>query len=130
MLEGMPRPLPDHDTRPFWEACGEGRLTVPRCAACGHVRWPPGPMCPVCQARETEWIDCSGRGRVYSWVVATHPVAPVLAEQVPYVIAMVDLPEGARVVGNIDGCAPEAVYAGMDVEVVFAERGEDGIAIP
>jgi len=94
------------------------------------VRWPPGPMCPACQSTETEWVECSGRGTVYSWVVATHPVDPVLEDQVPYVIALIDLPEDARIVGNVDGCAPEDVRAGMAVEVHFSEPGEDGIAIP
>ena len=130
MPTGMPRPLPDHDTKPFWEACVEGRLIVPRCRRCGHLRWPPGPMCPACQSTATEWVACSGRGSVYSWVVATHPVDAVLADQVPYVIAMIDLPEGARIVGNVEGCRPQDVTAGMEVELLFSEPGEDGIAIP
>ena len=50
-------------------------------------------MCPVCQSTETEWIQASGRGRIYSWVVVTHPVDPVLVDQVPYAVAMIDLEE-------------------------------------
>jgi hypothetical protein len=130
MLTGMPRPLPDRDTQPFWDGCRDGRFLVPRCAACGHARWPPGPMCPTCQSTDTDWIESSGRGTVYSWIVATHPVDPVLADQVPYVVAMIDLPEGVRVVGNVDGCRPEEVTAGMEVELFFSDPGEDGIPIP
>lgn len=124
MLHGMPLPLPDLDTQPFWEGCGESKFLVPRCGACGATRWPPGPMCPECQSMETEWIESTGRGTVYSWVVATHPVAEVLVDQVPYVVGLIDLEEGVRVIGNVLGCAPEEVEAGMPVELFF-EQVED-----
>jgi len=128
MLEGMPLPQPDLDTQPFWDGCTEERFLVPRCRPHQHPRWPPGPMCPTCQSTETEWVPASGAGTVYSWIVAAHPVDPVLVDQVPYVVAMIDLPEGVRVVGNIDGCAPEEVQPGMAVELVFVRRGD--VTIP
>ncbi len=121
MLRGMPLPLPDLDTEPFWAGCREGRFLVPRCRSCGALRWPPGPMCPECQASATDWVAASGRGSVYSWVVAVHPVDPVLADQVPYVVGLIELEEGVRVVGNVEGCPPEEVTAGMAVELFFTE---------
>ena len=130
MLNGMPRPVPDHDTKPFWDGCQEKRFLIPKCADCGHARWPPGPMCPTCQGTDTDWIDSSGRGRVYSWIVATHPVDPLLADQVPYLVAMIDLDEGVRVVGNIDGCEPEQVFADMPVVLYFPDPTEDGFRVP
>jgi uncharacterized OB-fold protein len=81
-------------------------------------------MCPECQSTVTEWIESSGRGSVYSWVVAAHPVAEVLADQVPYVVGLIELEEGVRVVGNVVDCAPEEVEAGMAVEVFFEPCGE------
>ena len=128
MLKGMPLPRPDLDTQAFWDGCAEGRFLVPRCRACGATRWPPGPMCPECQSTETDWLDSSGRGTVYSWIVATHPVDPVLVDQVPYVVALVDLEEGVRVVGNVEGCDPGEVTAGMAVELFFEEVG--GMRLP
>jgi uncharacterized OB-fold protein len=74
-------------------------------------------MCPKCRSTETSWIATSGRGSIYSWLVVHHPVHPVLVDQVPYVVAMIDLEEGIRVVGNVEGCEPEAITAGMAVEV-------------
>jgi uncharacterized OB-fold protein len=125
MLEGMPLPLPDLDTRPFWDGCREGELLLPRCRACGETRWPPGPMCPSCRSFETEWARASGRGAVYSWVVVTHPVHPVLADQVPYVVGLVELEEGVRLVANVTGCAPAEVTADMPVELYFEDPVED-----
>ncbi len=129
MLEGMPRPLPNLDTQPFWDGCQEERLLLPRCSACGEGRWPPGPMCPACQSQDVDWIESSGRGRVYSWIVANHPVHPVLTGQVPYVVAMIELEHNIRLVGNVMGCAPDEVEADLPVEVIF-ERLEDGRQLP
>jgi len=129
VLRGMPAPVPDLDTQPFWDGCQEERFLVPECTACGTRRWPPGPMCPACQGTDTRWLGSTGRGTVYSWLVVHHPVNPALADQVPYVVAMIDLEEGVRVVGNVEGCEPDSVRAGMPVEVVF-ERHEGGMLIP
>ena len=129
MLRGLPAPVPDLDTEPFWEGCQEERFLVPECTSCGTRRWPPGPMCPACQSMDTRWIESAGRGSVYSWLVVHNPVNPVLAEQVPYVVAMIDLEEGVRVVGNVDGCHSDSVHAGMAVAVIF-ERHEGGMMIP
>lgn len=128
MLKGMPLPQPDLDTQPFWDGCQEGTFLVPRCRSCRATRWPPGPMCPECQSSETEWIESSGRGTVYSWVVATHPVHEVLVDQVPYVVGLIELEEGVRVVGNVEGYPPDEVEAGMLVELFFEEV--EGIRVP
>ena len=129
MLRGLPAPVPDLDTQPFWDGCQQDRYLVPECASCGTRRWPPGPMCPVCRSTDTTWIESSGRGSVYSWLVVHHPVNLVLVEQVPYVVARIELEEGVRVVGNVDGCDPDSVSAGMAVELFF-ETHETGIRIP
>jgi uncharacterized protein len=129
VLTGLPRPRPDFDTQAFWEGCAEGRFLVPHCQDCGRSRWPPGPMCPYCRATGTDWLESSGRGRVYSWIVASHPVDAVLVDQVPYVVGLIDLEEGVRVVGNVLGCLPEDVEAEMRVELFF-EDGPDGLRLP
>lgn len=124
VLRGMPLPRPDLDTQAFWDGCQEGKFLIPRCRSCQAFRWPPGPMCPECQSMDTEQVAASGRATVYSWVIVTHPVAEVLADQVPYTVGMIELAEGVRVVGNVIGCPPDEVEAGMPVELFF-ERVED-----
>ena len=74
-------------------------------------------MCPDCQSTAIKWLTASGRGRVYSWVVATHPTLEALVDQVPYVVAMIDLDEGVRVIGNVAGIAPDAITDGLAVEL-------------
>ena len=116
----QPLPVPDPDSAPFWAACREHRLVLQKCAACGAVRYPPGPRCPRCHAREAVWIEAAGRGRVYSWIVVNHPVPKeVYAAEVPYVVALIERDEGVRMASNIVGCAPSAVRGDLRVEVVF-----------
>jgi uncharacterized protein len=117
-----PKPLPvlDPETRPFWEACRRGRLMLQRCSDCGHVRFPPTRFCARCRSAKCEWIDSKGEGRVFSWIVVRHPVPrDMFAQDVPYVVALIELAEGVRIPSNIVGCAPEDVTAGMLVSVTF-----------
>jgi uncharacterized OB-fold protein len=125
MSQPKPRPALDPDSAPYWEACREHRLIVQRCGQCGKTRFPPGPTCPGCGATDHDWIASSGRGRVFSWIVVRHPVpAEVYAGDVPYVVALIELEEGVRLVSNVIGCVPEDVRANMPVTVVFDDVGE------
>ncbi|MGI5167867.1 OB-fold domain-containing protein [Spirillospora sp. CA-253888] len=115
------------DTRFFWDGVNEGELRVQRCADCGTLRHPPGPMCPSCHSTNRDHVVASGRGTVYSYVVHHHP--PVPGRTPPYVVAVVELEEGVRVVGNVNGCPPEDVHVGMPVRLVF-ERMDDELTLP
>jgi uncharacterized OB-fold protein len=117
-----PLPSPDTLTAPFWEACRRGALEVPACEACGHRFLPPGPRCPRCWSARLVPQEVSGRGRVVSFVVyrrSYHPGMPA-----PYVVALVELDEGARLISNVVCCAPEEVTIDMPVEVHFEQAGD------
>jgi len=129
VIPGAPVPIPDHDTRSFWEACHEGKFLIPQCRSCKTLRWPPGPVCPSCRSDETEWVSASGRGRVYSWVVARHPANPTMADAVPYIVGLIELDEGVRVVGNVCECDPADVEPDLAVELFF-EEAADGLRLP
>lgn len=119
-MSAKPMPVPDADSRRFWDGCREHRLQIERCADCKTPRFPPAGVCPHCRSSRSEWITASGRGTVFSWIVVRHPVPKdVYAGEVPYVVALVELEEGVRMPTNIVGCAPDAVRAGMPVEIVF-----------
>lgn len=115
-----PLPAPDPDSAPFWQACREHELIVQRCAECGEHRYPPRPVCPQCRSRASDWARSAGMGRVFSWIVVRHPVPrEVYGDDVPYVVALIELDEGVRMASNIIGCKPDEVRAGMRVEIVF-----------
>jgi hypothetical protein len=127
-VTSRPRPGPDHVSAPFWDATAEGRLTVQRCTTCGVAQHYPRAMCRAC-AGETVWEPCSGRGTVYTFSVVRQNSSPPFDGLVPYVVAMIDLPEGPRLMGNVTDCDVEAVRVGMPVEVWFEPIG-DGIVLP
>ena len=105
----------------------EHRLLIQRCAGCGALRHPPRPMCPRCQSLEWDTVEATGRGTVYSFVIPHHPPLPWFPE--PYVVALVDLEEGTRLVSNVVGIAPDAVTIGMPVQVRY-EHFEGDVVLP
>ena len=125
MAETKPsrKPLPriDEESRGYWEALARHELYFQRCRDCGTKRFYPRALCPACLSSATEWVRASGRGTVYSFTVTYQNQAPGFREELPYVLAIVELDEGVRMMTNVIGCAPDAVRVGMAVEVVFED---------
>ncbi|MDR0360928.1 MAG: Zn-ribbon domain-containing OB-fold protein [bacterium] len=85
---------------PFWEALDAGRLTTTRCRACAHLTFPPKVLCPACWDRDLEWVGLAGRGRLASFTEVC--VAPsYFVAEAPYVLGLVDLEEGVRVLSRV-----------------------------
>jgi uncharacterized OB-fold protein len=114
----VPTPL----SLPFWQATAEGELRLQRCAACRAFRFPPKVLCPVCLEEATEWVAVAGSARVVTHTVVHRPATAAFAGRVPYVIAVVELAEGPRMLTNIVGCDPGSVHGGMAVRVGFEAR--------
>ena len=94
-------PIPDPDSRPFWQACQEERLVAQACGGCGKLRLPPLPACPECHSRDFQWEELSGLGSVWSFTVVHHAFRPNLEGKVPYTVGLIDLDKGPRIVGKI-----------------------------
>ena len=111
----------------FWTSA-DGRLRMLRCADCGFVTHPPGPVCRRCGSTNLAPAEMSGRGVVYTFTVNQQPWSERLAE--PYVIAIVELDDqpGLRILSNIVDCDADAVSIGMPVEVTFAPV--EDVALP
>ncbi|GAA2824779.1 bifunctional MaoC family dehydratase N-terminal/OB-fold nucleic acid binding domain-containing protein [Crossiella cryophila] len=123
---GIP-PLVSRDTEFFWAGTAVGELRVQKCGACGELRHPPGPMCPRCHELRPEFVVVSGRGTVYSFVVHHHPAVP--GHSGPFVIGLVELAEGPRMVGELVGIEPGSVHIGQSVVVEFQRQGEFSIPV-
>lgn len=132
-------PVPDEVSQPFWDAALAGELRMQACARCGRLRFPPRPMCPHCRSMHVTWELMSGRGTVWSHVVAHPPLLPAYAEYAPYNVIVVQLEEEptCRLVGNLvetpngplNEVDPHSISVGERVRVVFADP-LDGIAMP
>ena len=118
-----PRPAITHDNAFWFEGAKEHKLLIQRCANCGQLRHPPGPMCPACQSKDWDTVEASGRGTVYSFVVAHYPQIP--AFDYPLAIGLIELEEGTRLVADIVGAEPGEIEVGMPVEVEYADHDED-----
>jgi len=127
--EGKFLPSPDPVTLPYWEACKRRELLLQECSGCGAVQFYPRTICVSCSAVELNWVQASGFGTVVSWTVARLPVSPAYADDVPYVIALIELDEGPVMMAQIIGCEPESVQTGMPVDVCF-EDWTDDITMP
>ena len=116
-------PLITPDTAYFWDGTAVGELRIQRCATCGALRHPPGPMCPACgEASDGGYAVAAGTGEVFSYVVHHHP--PVPGKRLPMVVALVQLPEGVRVLGEMPGVRPDQVRIGLPVRVTFTQAGD------
>ncbi|MCW2504683.1 MAG: hypothetical protein JWO79_2967 [Actinomycetia bacterium] len=124
------RPVVSRDTAFFWDGTAAGELRIQRCGECGALRHPPGPACPECGALKPEYVVAAGTGEVYSYVVHHHP--PVPGRALPFVVALVELTEGVRMVGEILGAREFGVgevSIGAPVRVEFV-RVDGELTLP
>ena len=125
-----PVPQPTADTEAFWEGCAHGELRYQQCGACGQVQFYPRPMCTGCQSTNVHWRVSAGRGSLHSYTIVHRPPTPAFKADVPYVIALVDLVEGFRMMMNVRDCDHAALHVGMPVEVFFEPIGNDDQKLP
>jgi uncharacterized OB-fold protein len=122
-----PRPHPTEISRPYWEACARHELLLQWCVACGKPQFYPRSVCVRCGGSELEWRRASGRATVYTFSVVHR--APDASLPTPYIVALVDLEEGVRMMTNVVECDPADARIGMAVEVTFDDLG-DGMSVP
>ena len=113
---------PGHFTRSFWDACKRGVLEAARCNECEHLFLPAGPVCPRCWSTELGAQVLSGYGEVATFTIYRHHYHPDF--QVPYVVALIVLREGPRLISNIVDCELADVKVGMSVLVRFKPKGD------
>jgi uncharacterized OB-fold protein/acyl dehydratase len=122
------RPQITPDTAFFWAGTRAGELRIQRCAGCGALRHPPGPMCPACgEPSDGGYVVAAGTGEIFSYVVHHHP--PLPGKKLPLVVALVALPEGVRMVGEMPGLRPDQARIGLPVRASFL-RVDDDLSLP
>ena len=122
MTRKISAPTPSPETQAFWDAAAQGRFLIQRCTACGRAHWYPRPICPFCFSAATEWVEASGRGKIYSYSVMRR--APE-----PYVIAYVTLAEGPTMLTSLVECDFDALAIGQAVRLTWS-ASEGGPPVP
>ena len=124
-----PLPTVSGESKPYWDSCRLGRLVIQKCDNCSEFQFYPRGICANCWSNDIKWYTATGRGTVWSFTVTYQNRTPGFAEDVPYVLALVELEEGVRMFTNIIDCQPTDVRIGMDVEVAFVQANNQ-ISIP
>lgn len=125
----LPRPVANADSQAYWDAARDRKLLIRRCKACGELHFMPRHLCPSCWSNDLEWIGAKGTGQVHSFTLIRRASAPAFASRVPYVVALIDLDEGPRMMANVLGGDALQVAIGDRVTLTFEDRG-DGALIP
>jgi uncharacterized OB-fold protein len=126
----MPEQLPgfmlqhDSDSRPYWEGLKQGELRIQRCNACSRAVFYPRAICPHCFSDQLSWIVATGKGTIYSYTVAHQAFGP-FAAATPFVVAIVELEEGARMMTRIIDSPRERIAIGKAVQIAFESGGEN-----
>ncbi len=126
------KPLPEFrpETKPFWDACKNHELVIPRSKTTGEYFFYPRAFSPGDDMTDDiEWVKASGKAKV--WTFAIHHMGPTKAYKgdPPYVVALVETDEGVKMMTNVVDCDPKDVHIGMEVEVVFDDV-TDEVTLP
>lgn len=124
-----PAAIDDPLLTPFWAHARAHRLAVQRCAACGDLHFPPGPVCPVCLSEDQTWQEVSGKAELVSWTTFHRAYWPAFAKALPYDVCLVKLAEGPLLLSNFLGATPRDLVMGLPLRVVFDDVS-DAVTLP
>jgi len=120
-----PLPIPTKWSQPFWDASRQHKVVLKKCSKCGFIDHPPYLYCTSCQADEHEWVEASGKATLAAYAINMFGVPFPFWVDLPYVVAMIDLPEGPRMISNIVECDHDKLENGMELEVVFDDVSDE-----
>jgi uncharacterized OB-fold protein len=120
-------PVPTPTTQPFWDALKEHKVRIQRCNNCSHWVFYPRANCSQCLSPDLEWREVSGRGKLYTFTIARRPTAPQFQDEVPQMLAVVELDEGVRITSTLVDVDETAIKVGMALKPSFDER--DGVTL-
>ena len=124
-----PVPPPDHDSAEFWASCGRHELQIQTCKSCGMAQHYPRAYCTTCRSDDLAWRRATGTGVIYSFTVVRRPPSPAFASLVPYIVALVDLSEGPRMMTNIVGENAAQARIGAEVTLSWVDVGDTALPV-
>jgi len=123
-LSARALPAPDNAALHYWRSAAQGKLVLQRCLTCGRFQFYPRALCAAC-AGETEWVEASGRGTLYTFTVIRQNHAEAFAGLSPYAVGIIELEEGVRMMSNIVDCDVDRLEVGMALEVLLLQAADD-----
>lgn len=121
MAWNKPLPHPTHISAPYWEGLQAHEVRLQQCDQ-GHWLFFPRTHCPTCGSRQLEWKKVSGEGQLYTFTVARVPTLPEFTDEMPQLLAVVQLDEGVHINTTLVGVEPEQIRVGQRLRPVFDDR--------
>ncbi len=126
MSNNKPMPVPTEISAPFWEGLKAERLLIQQCNQCNDWVFYPRRHCPQCFAHDLSWREVSGGATLYSFTVTRIATLPDFADEMPQMLAVIELDQGVRINSNLVGLDESEVKIGMRLQPVFAEVDAKG----
>lgn len=120
-----PLPLVTPTTKPYWDGLNEGIVKLQYCGSCDKHIFYPRSHCPTCLTQQLDWKEISGEGTLHTFTITSQPTAPHFADEVPQMLAMVDLDVGVRMTSTLTNVEPENIKVGMRVKPFFDTLSDD-----
>jgi uncharacterized OB-fold protein len=120
-----PLPVASGETKPFWDACKEGKFLIQKCKTCNEYQYHYRAFCSHCWFGEIQDIESKGDGNIWSFTVINRNRSPGFIDDVPYVVAMIEIEGGLKIISNVINCDPWKVYIGMPVKLTFTKATEE-----
>ncbi len=114
-----PLPQPDPVTQPFWDSLKAHAIQLQRCGGCARFIYYPRAVCPSCLSDELTWTRVSGRGVVHAFTIPHRHPNRAFGSEVPYVVVLVELEEGVRLMSTVVDGDPWSVTVGDRVTVAW-----------
>jgi uncharacterized OB-fold protein len=122
--QGIIAPPIDADSADFWAGLAEREIRLPKCGSCGTIWFPATPGCPVCGASDSKKVAVRPHGKIYSWVVVHRSLQPEFAEELPYVVATVELDDGPKLFARLFEIEIDQIEPDLEVSAVFYTVGD------
>ncbi|MFJ7638200.1 Zn-ribbon domain-containing OB-fold protein [Peribacillus sp. NPDC046944] len=124
-----PIPVKTQDNTPYWDGADRHELILQKCNSCQEYSHPPGPSCAKCGSTELSWESQGSdiNGKVYSYIISYRPFLPGFQDDLPLIIAIVELDKlpDVKLIGNIQQCPTDDVHIGMQVKMTWEKMTEE-----
>lgn len=124
-----PLPVPNEDTQPWFDGCKQHKLLLQYFPNADWWQFPYSERCQEDWSTDWEWRESKGEGTVYTWGLMHQVYHPSWGEEVPYVLAVVELDEGPRMNTTLINVEHDQIQCGMRVKVAFDDV-TDEITLP
>lgn len=130
MKSEHPTPVITPVTQHQVDRARQGELALQQCSTDSTIWYPPSTHCPTCLGADFTWATASGRATLWSWVRIHQPYLKAFRDEVPYLVAYVQLEEGPTLITTLVDTDDHELTIDQPLELTFDAYGADEIPMP